>query len=187
MTPDNRIIRAFRDISDKNALAWSVLNEKSERAVTSAICLAANRRAGRRVAWVEFKRMDLVVVDAREPRVPLAAYEAKAAYLSGYTDKRIARRDRWLGEILDPDFGKVREFARRFDTVRRRGCLFYLYEVGDPSKQLKYGGANSRTLGEAELVVQAMLPRRKFVRSATINCGEADGTKVRIRLLVFDA
>jgi len=49
-----QLVEAFLNITNKNALAWSILDEKSERAITSAIALSANYQAGTRVASVEY-------------------------------------------------------------------------------------------------------------------------------------
>jgi hypothetical protein len=87
-----QLVDAFLGIPDKNPLAWSVLDEKSERAVSTAIAWSANKRAGVRVACVEHQRLDLVFMDGRTVHT---TYQAKAAYLSDYSKKRVAKQDVW--------------------------------------------------------------------------------------------
>jgi hypothetical protein len=134
----DQLVRAFLGIEDKHALAWSILDERSERAVSSAISLSANRssREGR-VACVEYRphRLDLAFMTNR---VVHSTCQAKSVYLGDYTEKRIAKRDEWLGGVLNADFDKLAKANRKIGSVRGSGCVFYLYELADPSRQLKY-------------------------------------------------
>lgn len=178
-----QLVDAFLGIPNKNALAWSVLDEKSERAISTAIALSANTRAGVRVACVEHQRLDLVFMDGRTVHT---TYQAKAAYLSDYTEKRIAKRDIWLGEILNEDFGKLAARNERISSVRASGCLFYLYEVADPSRQMKYARPSNEHSAAEAIEIMRSLVRGRFNSSHVIDCGKADGTNVQVHLVIFD-
>ncbi|MGI8789133.1 MAG: hypothetical protein ACR2HG_15445 [Pyrinomonadaceae bacterium] len=86
----DKLIEAFLNIEDKNALAWSVLDTKSELTVSLAIAVSANRKADKRVAYVEHSRIDLAFVNDDNT---FALYEAKAAYITDFQPKRIAKND----------------------------------------------------------------------------------------------
>lgn len=177
-----QLVDAFLGIPDKNALAWSVLDEKSERAVSTAIAWSANKRAGVRVACVEHQRLDLVFMEGRTVHT---TYQAKAAYLSDYTKKRVAKHDIWLGDILNEDFGKLEARNNRLGSVAS-GCLFYLYEVADPSRQMKYARPSHEHSAAEAIEVMRSLVRGRFNSSHVIDCGEADGTNVQVHLVIFD-
>lgn len=88
-----KLIEGWRSIDDKNALGWAVLDTKSETLLCAMLAVSINRRAGKRIAHVEYPlRIDLVILKDRQlsrPRKCLAnqagavemAYEAKAAAL----------------------------------------------------------------------------------------------------------
>ena len=178
---------AFARIEDKNALAWAVLDSKSEKVVTSAIALAANRRAGRRVAVPELKHMDLVFLrgggGAFTERIG-TAYQAKAAYLCDFTEARIRRRHPYVGSILNTDFPKLRRYCTEYQVERSAG-VFYLFEVSDPTKQIKYGTTRHVAIREALGVIVGEVAGN-LVFSSVIDCGEADGSTVKIHMLVFE-
>ncbi len=92
----NKIIQAFIDIEDKNALAWSVIDNKSELAVTSAIALSANRKANKRIAYVERSRIDLTFENEDKT---VSLYEAKAAYSTDFQPGRISSND-WINGLM---------------------------------------------------------------------------------------
>ncbi|MGI8495108.1 MAG: hypothetical protein ACR2L1_07325, partial [Pyrinomonadaceae bacterium] len=132
----NKIIDAFIGIEDKNALAWSILDTKSELAVSSAIAVSANRKAERRIAYVERSRIDLSFIN---PDGTFSLYEAKAAYFTDFQPNRIAKSDWYLGKCINDDLMKLKNFADANSIVREYACLFYLYENTMPHKQSKYG------------------------------------------------
>jgi len=191
-TPDNsrsvadhrQVLAAFQAIEDKNALAWSILDTKSETAITRAIAVAANRVARARVAYVEYPpRVDLVFCESGSP---IAAYEAKAAYVTDFQERRISKNDWYLGECTDDDLVKLAGLNLRHPTMRQVLGIFFIYEVGDPTKQLKYGG-NPRV--EASRALEALASGVKLGRlSATgmIDCGQADGNPVKVHMCIFD-
>lgn len=179
------VLDAFRSIQDKNSLAWSVLDTKSELFVSAAIALSANRQAGRRVAHVEYPpRIDLVFVN--EHREPAHAYLAKAAYLTDFQPARIEKRYWYLGGCLNDDIPKVQALSLRLGKNVRGSVLFYLYEVSAPTRQLKYGKAPPVSLPIAIETLTRFVPHGSLVASETIECGGADGADVRIHLYLFD-
>jgi hypothetical protein len=181
----NTVLDAFRSIDDKNALAWSVLDTKSELFVSAAIALSANRRARRRIAHVEYPpRVDLVLVD--EQGRPAHAYLAKAGYLTDFQPARIQRRDPYLGLCLDDDIPKVQGLCTQLGPSVRGSALFYLYEVSAPSRQLKYGKVPPVSLSVARETLPLFVPRASLIAHETIDCGHADGADVRIHLYVFE-
>ena len=63
------LIDGFHAILDKEALGWAVLDCKSELLVTATIAAAINRKAGQRMAHIEFARSDLVILSNPLPAV----------------------------------------------------------------------------------------------------------------------
>lgn len=180
---DHSIVRdAFDNVCDKNALAWSVLNGKSECAVTAAIALAANRRAGRRIAVVEHRRVDLAIVNGT---MEIALYEAKAAYTSDFQPTRLGREDKWLGASVDRDLKRL--CARKTEVpMARRAALFYLYEVAVPRVQMKYVPKASVPLDRAKDALLREVTLGTVADESVIDCGAAAGSGVRICLFIFE-
>ena len=159
MTAHKLLINAFRSISDKNALAWSVLDTKSELFVWSAIALAANCEAASRIAYVEYpRRVDLVFKD-KNGRVA-DAHSAKAGYVSDFQPRRIAIAYRYLGAHLDADIAKSPPLCARLGAEVQGAGIFYLYEVSEPSKQTKYADK----VVDVELAIAALV---RFVPRGT--------------------
>lgn len=174
---------AFAAIEDKNALAWSVLDAKSESAVVRAIALQINRFGSVR-ARVEYPpRIDLVLLDDSLPR---AAFEAKSAYLTDFQPRHIAKRNWYLGACVDDDIRKLHNHVSRHPTFQYRAALFFLYEVGDTTKQLKYGRNPPVNRAEAESALTSFVELGELKRSCFIDCGEAHGTCVKIHLYLFE-
>jgi hypothetical protein len=181
---DHSIVReAFASIQDKEALGWAILDSKSETTVTLAIATAANRRAGRRVAHVEYRRVDLVLVG---DGIPIALYEAKAAYATDFQPARLARGDWYLGACVDEDLQKKRNLGVGMPTVRDRAVLFYLYEVSDTGKQLKYGRNPPVLVADAINGLKSQITLGTLAAHDSIDCGTVDGAHVKIHLLIFD-
>ena len=113
-----RLATAFAGIEGKHALAWAVLDGKSEKVVSSAIALAANRRDDRRVALAELKHMDLVFLRDGIADITAridAAYQAKAAYLCDFTERRIREHHPYVGSVLNSDFPKLRTYCAKYN------------------------------------------------------------------------
>ena len=198
MRSHSTLTKAFAGIEDKNALAWAVLEHKSEDAVRRAIALSANRLARRRVCAVEVKRVDLVV---HEPVGGLRMYEFKAAYLSDYDPKRMRRGDRWLGSNLNWDLaaaaGKLESaqeacrtcFSLTGSVRARSSAVWLLYEVGEPNQIIKYPRQrNVVSIAEAEEFLCGQV-RGGLDEHVSIECGEAWGrstaTRVAIHMFIF--
>lgn len=178
-----QLCTAFENIQDKDALAWSILDTKSETAVVAALALQINR-TGRLRARVEYPpRVDLVLLDQT---VPVAAFEAKAAYVTDFQPARIDRRDWYLGGCVDEDIGKLGTLTARLPTLRYRAALFFLYEVAEPSRQLKYGTRPRVEQAVAKAALEANVASARLAESRSIDCGIVDGTSVRVHLLVFE-
>lgn len=177
------VLGAFENIADKNALAWAILDSKSETAVTLALAVTANRSAQQRVAHVEYRRVDLVLV--REGR-PFALYEAKAAYVTDFQPARLARGDWYLGACVDEDLQKKHNLGAGMPAVKERAVLFYLYEVSDVSRQQKYGKSAPVAVADAIAGLKSQITGGILAAEKQIDCGEADGANVKIHLLIFD-
>ncbi len=87
----DRLIEAFHGIQDKNALACSIIDTKSEKTVSLAIVVSANRKANKRIAFVEHKRVDICFVNDDDS---ISLYEAKSAYLTDFQQRRIDKNDK---------------------------------------------------------------------------------------------
>jgi hypothetical protein len=179
----NRIIEAFIGIEDKNALAWSILDTKSELAVSSAIALSANRKANKRVAYVERARIDLSFANQDNT---FSLYEAKAAYFTDFQPNRIAKNDWYLGKCIDDDLLKLEKFARVNSDVREYACLFYLYENTMPHKQSKYGKYPSIPPDTVLRTIEFQVSNGKIASHQIIDCGIADEAEIKIHLVIFD-
>jgi hypothetical protein len=177
------VLQAFENIADKNALAWAILDSKSETAVTLAIAVTANRHAKQRVAHVEYRRVDLVLVRAGQP---VALYEAKAAYVTDFQPARLARGDWYLGACVDEDLQKKTNLGAGIPAVKDRAALFYLYEVGDTARQQKYGKNAPVAVTDAIAGLKSQVTGGILAAEKQIDCGEADGASVKIHLLIFD-
>lgn len=178
------VVEAFSSIHDKEALAWSVLDTKSENAVTRAIAVSANRRAGIRVAHVEYPpRLDLALI---EKGVPVAVYEAKAAYATDFQQRRISKNNWYLGRCMDDDLVKLHGVRLLYPTLRQWSGLFFVYEVSDPRRQLKYGGTRPVAAARALEALRDQVKLGRLSAHASIDCGNVDGTDVRIHMCVFD-
>ena len=197
--PDHAALTtAFAAIEDKNALAWAILEHKSEEAVRRAIALSANRIAGRRVCTVELKRVDIVL---HEHAGDLRMYEFKAAYLSDYEQRRMEEADRWLGGNLNIDLaaaGVKRDAAQEAcrtcfaltEPVRATSAaVWLLYDVREPAQIIKYPRQRSLvSIAEAKAFIRRQVGGVLDVH-ASIECGEAWGntavTQVAIHMFVF--
>ena len=147
---------AFAAIEDKNALAWSVLDAKSESAVVRSVALQINR-CGSGFARVEYPpRIDLVLLHNGDPK---AAFEAKSAYLSDFQRQYVAKRNWYLGPYIDDDIQKFRKHPARYSTLDYCAALFFLYEVDDTTKQLKYGRTLPVNRAEAESALTSSVIR----------------------------
>lgn len=182
--PDLQVLfAAFDNICDKNALAWSVLDTKSESAVVRAVALSAIRRAGSRAAWVEHapKRLDLVLLSGQ---VKIAC-EAKAAYLTDFQKKRVDRGDWYLGGCTDGDLAKLAGLTGPARPFSRGYALFFLFEVEDPKRQSKYGSSPRVQLAYAQEALRKAVALGDLVGWSSIDCGLADLTNVKIHMAVF--
>ena len=180
----DKLIEAFNSIQDKNALAWSVIDTKSELAVTLAIAVTANRKVNKRIAFVEHKRIDLCFVNEDNS---LSLYQAKAAYFSDYQPNRIANiNDHYLGRCIDKDFEKIEIFAKANKNVRDYACLFYIYEMSKPHKHSKYGKHANAPLEIILKTIQSQVIKGKINSHQIIDCGIADECEIKIHLFIFD-
>ena len=185
MSTHDVLIDAFRSVSDKNALAWSVLDTKSELFVTSAIAIAANRASNARLAFVEYPpRVDLVLKD-QSGRVT-QAYLAKAGYATDFQPGRISSEHPYLGAHLNADLEKLESLCSRLGESVTGAGIFYLYEVSEPSRQTKYGGSPKIDIENAIAALVRFVPRGELVAREALDCGIADGAAVRIHLCIFD-
>lgn len=182
MTHD-RLIEAFTSIEDKNALAWSILDTKSELAVSSAIAVSANRKANKRITYVERARIDLSFINQDNT---FSLYEAKAAYFTDFQPNRIAKSDWYLGKCINDDLMKLENFVKANSNVREYACLFYLYENTMPHKQSKYGKYPSVPLDIVLSTIESQVSNGKIVSHQTIDCGIADEAEIKIHLVIFD-
>jgi hypothetical protein len=114
-----------------------------------------------------------------------AAYQAKSENLCSYTPTRIARRDGWLGSLLNDDFAKLRDYRERF-PLECLGGMFNIFNVSDSTKQVKYSDTRHVAVEEAMRVTIGQITEGQHVLTSTIDCGEADGTRVKIHMLVFE-
>lgn len=167
----DKLIEAFTNIEDKNALAWSILDTKSELAVSSAIAVSANRRANERIAFVERSRIDLSFFN---PDNSFSLYEAKAAYFTDFQPNRIAKNDWYLGKCINDDLMKLKNFAKANSNIQEYACLFYLYENTMPHKQSKYGKYPSVSLNTVFTTIETQVDNGKMVSHQIIDCGIAD-------------
>lgn len=188
LTNHDTLTEAFLGIEDKNALAWSVLDTKSEKTVSLAIAVSANRKANKRIAHIEYSpRIDLVFINSDNM---LDLYEAKSAYVTDFQPSRIAKNaiyqnDAYLGKCIDNDFAKLKLIREKFSNVRQISCLFYLYEVSKPERQLKYSNPPV-PIQNAIQTIQSQVASGILVSHQAINCGEADETEIKIHLCIFD-
>ena len=182
MTHD-RLIEAFTGIEDKKALAWSILDTKSELAVSLAIAVSANRKANKRISYIERSRIDLSFVNEDDS---FSLYEAKAAYFTDFQPNRIAKSDWYLGKCISDDLIKLENFAKANSDVRDYACLFYLYENTMPHKQSKYGKYPPVPLNVVLTTIETQVNNGKIVSHQTIDCGIADGAEIKIHLVIFD-
>ncbi|HSK01341.1 MAG TPA: hypothetical protein VK932_08875 [Kofleriaceae bacterium] len=198
------LIDAFRSISGEsaNALGWVCLDTKFERFMTAAISTAINRRAGKRLAHVEFSsgkkqaldgckeaRLDLVILEERIPsrqgrsldasaaRIRMR-YEAKAGQLFDFAPT--ANTDeKYLGAALDDDMRGLRFGAG--------AGLFFISEIANPTRFLKrYAVGHVAQLDHALSVLSGKITRGQLVTREVMDCGEIDETKVKIHMCVFD-
>lgn len=184
-----RLVSGFHDIQDKNALAWSVLDHKSEQFVTAAIATAINRKAGLRIAHIEFDRVDLVILTERiKPRLgrhldwPAASlvmsYEAKAGQLFDFAPGYRRPKNIYVGGHLNADMVGLR---------RATGAgVFFMYEVADPTKHLKYFTGHTTDVDDAVAELCRNMTNGTLVAREVISCGQADETDVSIHMCVFD-
>lgn len=179
----DRLIEAFTNIEDKNALAWSILDTKSELAISLAIAVSANRKASKRVAYIERSRIDLSFVNQDNT---FSLYEAKAAYFTDFQPNRIAKNDWYLGKCISDDLVKLKKIAEANSNVREYACLFYLYENTMPHKQSKYGKYPAVTLDIVLTTIESEVNNGKIVSHQTIECGIADEAEIKIHLVVFE-
>jgi len=119
-------------------------------------------------------------------RVVHSTYQAKSVYLGDYTKKRIAKQDIWLGGIINEDFNKLAERNAVLDSIRTTGCVFYLYEVAIPSRQMKYAVPSNELSAKDAIGIMRTFVRGQFNSSHVIDCEEADGTNVKVHLVIFD-
>ena len=179
------LINAFKSIPDKNALAWSVIDTKSELTVTSAIAISANRLAGVRIAHVEYPpRVDLVFKGAGGEVTQ--AYLAKAGYMTDFQPGAITRSNPSLGGHFNKDLEKLSAICSRLGREVFGAGLFYLYEVSDPSRQTKYGGLPKVPLDKAVSTLERFAPCSVLVGREMLDCGIADGTAVRLHMCIFN-
>lgn len=185
MSTHEVLLDAFKSIADKNALAWSVIDTKSELSVTSAIALSANRLARARVAHVEYPpRVDLVF---KGPGGKVAqAYLAKAGYVTDFQPRAIVKSNPYLGGHFNKDLQKLPTVCSRLGREVRGAGLFYLYEVSDPSRQTKYGGLPAVELEVAVTTLSRFAAHGVLAGRKMLDCGIADGAAVRIHLCIFD-
>ena len=115
-----------------------------------------------------------------------STYQAKAVYLGDYSMARIAKRDIWLGGILNEDFGKLMDRNGKLGSISTTGCLFYLYEVAVPSRQMKYGVPLNEVSAQDAIGIMCSSVKGQFNSSHVIDCGEADGTNVKVHLVIFN-
>ncbi len=183
------LIRAFRSIQDKEALAWAILDGKSESIVSNAISASANRGVKARLAHSEYSkgRVDLVLLKSGKPSM---LYEAKAGYTTDFQPKRIGRGDKYLGPCVSKDLVKLarvrRKHPKHFACVQGHAALFYLYEISNRSRQIKYGRKPAVNRSCALAGLTGLAKRGNLVKRVTIDCGHADSAKVKIHLCIFE-
>jgi hypothetical protein len=183
------LIEGFRAISDKNALAWTVLDSKGERFIVAAVATSINRRARRRIAHIEFsKRLDLVVLhdpirhrtgrylDADSCSIQVR-YEAKAGQWFDFA-ATAKIRPRYLGAELDSAMAEM--------TLGEDAGLFFVAEVADGNRHLKYFAGHVAQIDDVKVALRKHVTRGSLVAHETIDCGIADGTSVKIHMFVFD-
>jgi hypothetical protein len=183
------LIEGFRSIEDKNGLGWAVLDTKSETLLCVSVAVAINRRAGKRIAHVEYPpRIDLVILRERQvsrpgrslpnhPQFVEMAYEAKAAAL--FTFAPGMRTDpKYLGGGLNDELdGMVRG---------RQAGIFFIVEAHEPERHKAYYNGHVIELRNALALLQQQVTRGELAAHETIDCGVVDGTKVAIHMCVFD-
>jgi hypothetical protein len=186
-----RLLDGFQSIQDKNALAWAVLDHKSELFLCAAVATAINRRAGHRLAHIEFLRADLVLLraplqaqrggclDPRGAQVDMR-YEAKAGQFFDFAPRYDRAGNEYVGGHLNRDI-------RDKKLVRGSGAgLFFISEVSEPHKHLKYFAGHTTGMDTAIAVLKRHVPLADLVAHETIDCGVADGAAVKIHMCVFD-
>lgn len=190
---NKQICKAFESIEPSGLLAWSSLDQKSEKFITVALVAQLNQT--KCVARSEYKRIDLVLVDGwkagREQRV-LAAYEAKCEILShvrGATDGKPLNKSahRWSGGCLASDLKNLLEKSGRHAEMSYRGGLFYLIEVS-PGSHLKYNKDHKLDSKTAWEVVEECVGK-KAVMYESSKKAKVPGTDatVQFHLAIFDA
>jgi hypothetical protein len=177
------VLDAFVNIQDKQSLAWTILDHKGENAVTAAIVASANRRAAARIAHIEYYRVDMAFVEGGSP---VALYQAKAAYLTDFQPSRVENEDWCLGRCVDEDLMKKPKLYARVTARPNLAALFYLYEIADPSKQLKYGKHPAVRVSKARAALRRLVTKGRMRDWCTLDCGTVDETNVKIHLAVFE-
>lgn len=183
------LVEGFHSIHDKNALAWAILDTKSETLLCATLALAINRRAGKRIAHVEYPpRIDLVILKDRQPSRPARhlrndpgavaiAYEAKAAAMFTFAPG-MGTDPKYLGAGLNDELeGMVRG---------RQAGIFFIAEAGDPERHRAYFNSHVTDIDQAIRLLRQQVTRGELVAHETIDCGEADRTQVKIHMCVFD-
>jgi hypothetical protein len=100
---------------------------------------------------------------------------------------RIDKHDWYLGGCVDEDLGKLSTLRARLPTLRYRAALFFLYEVQDPTKQLKYGKNPPVNHTAAEAALKSGVACGSLVESRWIDRGQAHDTQVGRILDEIDA
>lgn len=170
--------------------------------MTAALSTAINRRAGKRIAHVEFSsgkkrapdgckeaRIDLVILEDRIPsrmgrsldtsaaRIYMR-YEAKAGQLFDFAPT--ANTDeKYLGTALDDDMRGL--------TIGTGAGLFFISEIADPTRFLtKYAVNHAASIEGALSLLDKHIPRGQRVVHELIDCGNVDETNIKIHMCVFD-
>lgn len=181
------LIRAFENLPDKTGLGWVALDTKLERFVVAAIASAINRD-GRRIAHLELRRGDLVILEEplpRRPNRPLDVdrgririrYEAKAGQLFDFAPGQ-GTKPPYLGGLLNDDLAET--------SPENVAGLFFISDPDDPSRHLKYYKGNVARVDDAVAILQKHVTNGTLVARSTIDCGVVDGTRMRIHMIVFD-
>jgi hypothetical protein len=183
------LIDGFRSVVDKNGLGWAVLDSKSEQLVTSAIATSINRKLGRRIAHTEFPpRIDLAILTSpilHRPQQRLdttscsieIGYEAKIGQCFDFAPQQNTA-PKYLGADLDADMEGMR--------LGRGAGLFFISEAHEANRHLKYFRGHTTNIQAVAAVLAKHVTRGTLVAHEVMDCGIADGTEVKIHMLVFD-
>ena len=183
------LIDGFHSVVDKNGLGWAILDSKSEQLVISSIATAINRTTGRRIAHTEFaNRIDLAILRApiqrRDRRCLDSAncviemkYEAKIGQCFDFAPLQRTQPS-YLGAALNEDMEGM--------TVGRGAGLFFVSDVRDPNRHLKYFKGHVAPIETVAAVLSKHVVRGTMVAHEIMACGVADGTEVKIHMFVFD-